>query len=561
MARGLAWRVGIGAALAILTLIVFAPVRDAGFINYDDDRYVTENVHVRQGLTLEGLRWAWTTGHAANWHPLTWFSHMLDCELFGMDAGDHHLTSLVLHVINALLLFVVLDRMTGAAWRSAWVAAIFAIHPLHVESVAWVAERKDVLSTLFGLAALWAYARYARQPGLASYVTVFVLLALGLMAKPMLVSLPFLLLLLDAWPLARFGRQPWPRLVVEKLPLFGLGALSAAVTFAVQRSGGAMGSFEQYPLSARIPNAVIACATYLRKAIWPDDLAVFYPHPGSAFSHWQLGASAAVILAISVAALRWRRPHPALWTGWLWYLISLVPVLGLVQVGEQAMADRYTYVPLIGCLVALAWLVPDFGDRSAARGSVAVLASLAVVALAVTARVQVGQWRDSTTLFRHALEVTRNNYIAHNSLGVALSRAGREDEAARHFREALRLSPRNADAHYNLALSLVEEGRLDEALAHFQSATRSRPDFVKAHYNYGTLLAERGQWGEAVIHLSKVVELEPGHAEAHYNLGVALYFQGEIARAREQIELARSLGYTPPPRMLDLLREEPQGKP
>ncbi len=545
----------ICAALAAAALAVFWPVLHHDFINYDDDVYVTENPEVRAGLTLDGLRWAWTTSHAANWHPLTWISHMLDCELFGLDPRGHHLTSLIAHVLNSQLLFLLLRRMTGAVWRSALVAVLFAVHPLHVESVAWVAERKDVLSTLFGLLTLLAYARYAERPRPARFAWVSLLLALGLTAKPMLVTLPFLLLLLDHWPLGRSRNESWRRLVVEKLPLFGLAALSGVVTIAVQRAGGALGSMELYPLGARISNAVVSCAGYLRKMVWPADLAVFYPHPGSEWVPWRVAAAAAVILAVSVLAVRMRRRHPALLTGWLWYLVTLAPVIGFIQVGQQAMADRYTYLPLIGVFAGIVWIVPDLRSRRVLAATAGVAAGVTIVALIAAARAQVGHWRDSVTLFRHALEVTENNHIAHNSLGVELRRLGRETEAMEHYREALRVRPGDADAHYNLGLSLAEQGRTDEALEHFRSAARARPGFAKAHYNCGTLLAERGQWERAVAHLRRVVALDPGYAEAHYNLGAALYFQGRYAEAWRQMRLAETHGYAPPQSMLDLLRE------
>lgn len=554
MKRDAGWMIVICAALAAAALAVFWPVLHHDFVNYDDDVYVTENPKVRAGLTVDGLRWAWTTSHAANWHPLTWISHMLDSEIFGLDPGGHHLTSLILHALNGVLLFLVLSRTTGAMWRSALVAVLFVIHPLHVESVAWVAERKDLLSTSFGLLALLAYARHAESPRPARLTWVFLLLALGLTAKPMLVSFPFVLLLLDYWPLRRSRDESWRRLVIEKLPLFGLAAVSGVVTVAVQRAGGALGSTELYPLGARIPNAIVSCVEYLRKTVWPADLAVFYPHPGSAWEPWRVAVAATLVAAVSVLAVRLRRQQPWLLTGWLWYLVTLAPVIGLIQVGQQALADRYTYLPLIGVFTGIVWIVPDLRSRRALAVTAGIAAAVMIATLGVAARAQVGHWRDSVALFRHALEVTENNHIAHNSLGVALSRLGREPEAMEHYREALRVRPGDADAHYNLGLSLAEQGRTDEALEHFLSAARSRPGFVKAHYNCGTLLAERGQWEQAVAHLRKVVEFDPGYAEAHYNLGAALYFRGRYAEAWRQMRLAETHGYAPPQAMLDLLR-------
>ncbi len=577
-------RIVITVLLVAGVLAVFWPLAGSDFINYDDDLYVTGNRVVRQGLTAESLRWAWTTGYAANWHPLTWMSHLLDVSLFGLDPAGHHLSSLLLHALNAVLLFLVLEGMTGAIWRSAAVAALFAVHPLHVESVAWIAERKDVLSTTFWFLTMGAWARYAAAPAAARYLAVFVLLALGLTAKPMLVSLPFVLLLLDRWPLRRIDAGNWRRRVAEKIPLLGLALASSVVTVLVQRAGGAVRTVGGYPLAARLANAVQAYAGYLLQTVWPAKLAVFYPHAGDSIDALRLAASLALLTAITIAALRLRTRAPYVLLGWSWYLVTLLPVIGLVQVGEQAMADRYTYVPLIGIFIAVAWGVGDVAGRPRIAGGIAVAA---LAALSLAAHVQVRYWKDSETLFRHALRVTEDNYTAHlnlglaladrgdleraigqyrealrlrpdhagahNNLGVALTRVGKGSEAVEHYREAIRLDPGNADARFNLGQALVAAGRIDAAMERFREAIRLDPDFVEAHYNYGTLLARQGRWQAAIEHLSRVVELRPAYAEAHYNLGLALYYAGDVDGARREVELSRRHGFDPPERTLELL--------
>jgi len=477
-----------------------------------------------------------------------------------------------------VLLFAALERLTGAAAPSGLAAALFAVHPLHVESVAWVAERKDVLSTTLWLLTMCAWAGYARAPGAARYALVCLLLALGLAAKPMLVTLPLVLLLLDVWPLGRVGSVGWRRAVLEKLPLLGLALVSAVVTLAVQRAGGAVRTLDHLPLGARLANALWSYLAYLGHTVWPSGLAVFYPHPGAAISWLKPVLSSVALAAITAAVLRRRRERPYLLAGWLWYLGTLVPVIGLVQVGEQAMADRYTYVPLIGIFVALSWLGWEALGRRDGRLAAAALPVLLL--LGIVAHAQVRVWQDSVTLFRHALAVTENNHTAHlnlgmalaergdleeavrqyretlrirpdyahahNNLGVALSRLGDERGAIEQYREALRLDPANAEAHYNLGQSLVAAGRTGPALERFREAVRLDPDYVEARYNLGTLLARQGAWPEAVDQLRRVIELRPGYAEAHYNLGLALRFLGDAEGSRREIEAARRLGFEVP---------------
>jgi tetratricopeptide (TPR) repeat protein len=435
----------LGAALAFLTLAAWLPALQNGFINLDDPYYVTTNPQVRPGITRGGLAWAMTAKVASNWHPLTMLSHILDCQLFGLDPAGHHATSLLLHLANALLLFEVLRRMTGAAGRSAAVAALFAVHPTHVESVAWVAERKDVLSALFWLLAMGAWARYARAPAIGRYLLVALLMILGLMAKPMVVTLPFALLLLDIWPLDRL-RLGWRRLLIEKLPLLALSAASSLITLRYQETS--LAPLDVVPWSLRAANALVSYVAYLGKIFLPRHLAVFYPIP-LAIPAWKV-AGAALLLAALTALAVWRaRWEPWLLTGWLWFLGTLVPVIGLVQVGRQAMADRYTYIPSIGLFLAVVWSVAWFWRSH--RAALATVSAIVILALAAVTRVQIGYWSDSATLFRHALAVTGDdNYLAHIGLGKALMAEKDWNGAAEQFRAALALYPHLSEARAGL---------------------------------------------------------------------------------------------------------------
>ena len=524
-------RVGIlCAALVLVTLATYRGVVSSGFILYDDDAYVTENPHVARGLDASSIAWAFTSSSQANWHPLTWLSHMTDVSLFGLDAGKHHRTSLLLHAASSVLLFLVLLKMTGAFWRCAFVAALFAIHPLHVESVAWIAERKDVLSTLFWLLTLWAWLRYLQSRTPLRYAIVVVLFALGLMAKPMLVTLPFTLLLLDVWPL---GRTPLPSLWKEKAPLFAMSAMSCAVTFIVQNSAGAVQPLRKIAFAERVANAFLAYATYLGQTFWPKALAVFYPYPDRlGLLTWPVAGSALLLVATTAIVIRLRRAAPFLAVGWLWYLGTLVPVIGLVQVGGQAMADRYTYVPLIGIFIAVSWGAAELGTaRRTARYSIVLCAAAALAALCVLTRLQVIHWEGDIPLFRHALQVTSRNWLAHNNLGRALFAAGQVDEAIAEYGEALSISPGYADAHYNLGTALARKGQDAEAIEQFDQALRLAPTFAGAHNNLGGVLAGRGQIDAAIEHYDLAMRLDPDNAEAPYNMGNALFARGRIDAA------------------------------
>ena len=534
----------LAAALALVTLALYWPALRCGFINYDDNDYVTANIHVQNGLTWDGFQWAFLNPVSSNWHPLTMLSHMLDCQIFGLAPWGHHLTSVLLHALNGVLVFILLRQMTGAIGRSLLVAALFAVHPLRVESVAWVAERKDVLSSAFGLLALIFYGRYARpeienrKSKIKNYCLSFLCLALGLMSKAMLVTWPFVLLLLDFWPLGRFQRSGIWRLVREKIPFFALAAAMSVVTFLVQQHGGAMSAGDHIPFGARCGNAMVSYWGYLEKIFWPADLAVFYPYPG----YWPptrvLLAGAAILVVSGLLFVRWRR-QPFLLMGWLWFAGTLVPVIGLVQVGEQAMADRYTYLPSLGILILMVWGAGDLTRRWRPPARSLSVAGLAAVALClVLTRQQLGCWRDSETLFRHALAVTEDNYFAHDNLGTALATRGQMDEAIGHFQEVLRLKPDLAAARNNIGYALDMIGRTDQAISQFQEALRLKPDFAAAHDNLGYALDKIGQTDQAISQFQEALRLKPEYAAAHNNLGYALCKTGRLDEAIRHFQIA-----------------------
>jgi tetratricopeptide (TPR) repeat protein len=522
--------------LGILNILVYAQVWQHDFVSFDDPQYVTENVHVKAGLTWAGVRWAFTTGEVGNWHPLTWISHMLDVQLFGVRPGPHHLTSLVLHVVNSLLLFGVLWRLTGAQYRSAFVAALFALHPMHVESVAWISERKDVLSTFFWFLGVWAYTDYVREKKWTRYALVLLCLTLGLMSKPMLVTFPFALLLLDYWPLQR---RLDARLIVEKIPLFALVAASSVVTFLAQSRSGAVSALAALPLTSRVANAAIAYVGYIRKIVWPTQLAVLYPY--SRDFGWRLGVAVVLLIAVTILAISARR-HRYVLVGWLWYLGTLVPVIGIVQVGIQSMADRYTYVPSIGLFIIVAWGVPDLLVALPWRRS-ALLAAAAVVisACALTARAQVQYWKDSLTLWEHAAGVTPRDAHVETALGSVLSEKGNVAEATAMFMDALELEPSFAEAHNKLGVALADQGHVAEAIPQYEAAIRFKPSLAEAHYNLGNALAAQAKLDEAIAQYHDALRLRPDDAATHNGLGSALDDQGRlddaIAEYQQSIQL------------------------
>lgn len=524
--------------LLITTIVVYWQVRNFDFICYDDKAYVTENSNVLAGLSLESIKWAFTATHAANWHPLTWLSHMLDVELYGIDPGAHHLTNLIFHVLNTLLVFLVFNRMTGAVWKSAFVGVLFALHPLHVESVVLIAQRKDVLSTFFWMLTLLCYGWYVKKPAIGRYVWLLISFVLGLSAKPMLVTLPFVLLLLDYWPYDRFRRKSssdntvlyHPHsvkfLLLEKLPLFLVTLAASVVTFLVQQKGAAVGSLGEFPLEIRLSNAFISYSKYIVKMFWPGHLAVHYPHPGT-LSLWPAGMAFLLIVCVSTLVIKFAPRLPFLATGWLWYLGTLVPVIGLVQVGSQAMADRYTYVPLIGLYIMVAWGGAEILGRLRYKRMVSIIISMVIViALAVTTSFQFRHWQNSIALFEHALDVTANNITAHNNLGVALYEQGRTSEAIGHYLEVLRLDPNHVEAHNNLGNAFASLGQDAAAIKHFDAALRLDPHYARAHNNLGTLMARQGRWPEAFRHFREALRLDPDYVDAHFNIGHALSIQG-----------------------------------
>ncbi len=541
--------------LALATLAVYVRAARNDFVNYDDSDYVTENMHVQSGLKWANVEWAFKSGHASNWHPLTWLSHIVDCEVFGMRAGAMHLVSVGFHVVNTLLLFLVLRGMTGAMWRSAVVAALFALHPLHVESVAWVSERKDVLSAFFFLLTIGAYAKAKGQRLKAKvtdedasrftfhvsrfYILSLLFFALGLMSKPMLVTTPFVLLLIDYWPLRRPGAsslesQPVTglRLVLEKVPFFALSVVSSGVTFVVQRKGGAVSTALTF--GERIANALVSYARYLRKMFWPDDLAVLYPHPGH-WPLWQVLACAGLLLVVCVVVVVLGRRRPYLIMGWLWFLGTMVPVIGLVQVGIQSMADRYTYVPLIGLFIVVAWGINDLvAERLPPAWRAGVFAIGAAVALVgcgwVTAR-QIEFWKNSESLFQRTVQVTRNNYLAHNNLGFYFSGKGRIAEAMEQYHLALKINPAYEDALNNLGYALAGQRKFAEAIPLYEAALRIRPKHAEVHNNLGNALSETGKIDEAIQHYLIALQQNPEHADAHNNLGIALAMKGKLDEA------------------------------
>ena len=499
-------------AIVVLVVAIYAPVHSYQFTTLDDPQYVSANPVVAQGLTRAGLAWAFAFTGSFYWHPLTWLSHMTDVQLFGMDPGAHHLVNVVIHAANSALLFAALNRMTKAPGRSAFVAAVFAVHPLHVESVAWIAERKDVLSTFFWMAALWFYGGYARERRARTMIAVVAMFAAGLLAKPMVLTLPFALLLLDYWPLNRVSRGTIRHLIGEKLPLFALAIASVVVTLMSQKGSAGVVALEALSPATRLGNAIVSYAIYLRDAVWPSRLAAFYPFAQPSLA--AVTAAAAVLVAITALILRYRRSHPYLPVGWLWYLGTLVPVIGLLQAGDQGRADRFTYVPLIGVAIAIAWLSVDIVERSwGMRRVLTVAAAVTVVALAVVARGQLTFWKDDLALWGRAVSVTSGNYRAENHYGVALTDRGRLQEGIQHYEAALRIWPDYPEAHNNLGTARVEQGRIDDAIREFSEAARLKPSSATFHYNLGVVLSNKGDTAAALAAVRRALALSPNNAQ------------------------------------------------
>jgi len=539
----------LAALLVLATLTLYWPAIHTPFINYDDPLYVTANPRVLTGLSWDNVVWAFTTGHADNWHPVTWLSLMLDASLFGPSPAGFHFTSVLLHAVNSALLFWLLLRLTAAPWRSALVAALFAWHPLHVESVAWVSERKDVLSGGLGFLALLFYVFYVQSrndPMVPSrhrsfYGLSLLAFALGLLSKPMLVTWPAVLLLWDYWPLGRFQPGCWKSLIVEKIPFFALAVLASLVTFLVQKKEGVVAAWGTLPLSLRCENALISYVRYLGKTLWPRNLAVFYPHPGG----WPFAAVmlAGIFLAGVTAAL-WaqRRRWPFLLVGWLWFAGTLVPVIGVIQVGQQSMADRYMYIPSVGVFILLVWGAPELLRGRRPSAVILSLASAASLILCVAfTRQQLGYWQTSEVLFRHDLAVTENNYIARNNLGDALLSGGQAAAAVPEYQETVRLQPDNAIAHFNLGVALLKSSQPDAAIREFQNVLQLQPDYAPAHYALGNALLTTGQTNAAISEFQAHLRLQPTDYDAHYNLGYLCLKQGQYDAAAVQFQAAIGL--------------------
>jgi Flp pilus assembly protein TadD len=543
----------ICAVLVLASIIAYEPVRHNVFLEYDDDTYVVENQHVNSGITLGNVRWAFTTGDVAYWHPVTWLSHMLDCQLYGLRSSMHHLTNLILHIVNSLLLFWVFKRMTGALWSSAFIGALFALHPLNVDSVAWLAERKNVLSTFFWLLTMLTYVHYSQKPGLSRYLPVVLLFAISLMAKPMLVTLPFVLLLLDYWPLGRvrFGRLLGDndaetdksvisggqsssvfRLVLEKVPLFVLSAASVCLSSLSFKRYEQTISTELVPMKLRIANALVSYVNYIGKMLWPKNLAVFYPYPETV-PLWQTIGALLLLVCVSVPVIWLLRKKPYLGIGWLWFLGTLVPVIGLMQGGRwPAMADRFTYVPNIGLFIIIAWGVSDLLVKWRYRKVVLGISSGLVLAiLLMCTRTQVQHWQNNLTLFGRATKVTKNNYIMHNNYGEALLRNNQSDEAIDEFHEALRLKPNYYRAHNNLGVACAAKAEFEQAIVHYNRALSIEPGNAEIHNNLGSTLVQQGKIDQAIEHFREVLQLDPEHYNAHNNMAVMLIKKNRIDEA------------------------------
>ncbi len=524
-------------ALALATLAVYSQVRHFDFVNYDDPDYSTTNPHLRAGLTIENAAWAFTSSYAANWIPLTWISHMLDRELFGWNAGADHAVNLLLHILSSILLFELLTRMTQARWPSAFVAFAFALHPLHVESVAWIAERKDVLSALFFFLTIWTYLNYVDRPAAWRYVLVAAMFACALLSKSMTVTLPLVLLLLDFWPLNRLTRRARDahaptsaRILIEKTPLLALSIAASILTFLAQRSGGAVIA-DLLPLGLRIENALVSYSVYLLKFLWPSNLAVFYPY--FEIPAWQAVLAGLALAGITFVVIMQRRERPYLAMGWFWYLGTLVPAIGLIQVGVQSRADRYTYLPVIGIAIMLAWGASDLvARRVALKPAVAAIAALVCASWMALTWSNLQSWRNSATLFQRAIAATQDNYVAYSNLGAALRHDGRVDDAIPNFERALSIKPHFADAQSGLGEALLTEGRLDEAAPHLAEAVRLEPQSATAHVNLGAMLSKRGDSSAAAGQYRIALQLDPDSAPAHCGLGVAL---GEQRRTEEAL--------------------------
>jgi tetratricopeptide (TPR) repeat protein len=540
------------ASLVIATLVAYEPVRKNDFVGYDDPTYITDNPNVNKGITVDSVIRAFTKPYVANWHPLTWLSHILDCEIYGLNALGHHITSVLIHTANSVLLFWVLRRMTRAAWASAFAAGMFAVHPVHVESVAWVSERKDVLSGLFWMLTMLAYARYAERPNFKRYVFVLLAYMMGMMSKPMVVTLPFVLLLLDYWPLERIRRQRtedgqrtevafqkesmgW--LIIEKIPLFALSGILCVITFIVQKGGGAVIALEKIPLGYRIANMFFSYIRYIGKTIWPSRLAVIYPHPHIHPTEATAVICALLLVLLTVLSIDIGRRRKYIAVGWLWYVGTLVPVIGLVQVGTQGIADKYMYLPMAGLLIIASWAVKDFiANRRRLKIAAAALAAAVLFCSVILTRVQVRHWQNNITLFEYATKVTEDNSRAETSYGIALAAAGRLDEAVLHLSNAIRTNPTNPEAINYLGKVFLNEGKIIEAIERFTELIKIEPDSAEAYYNLGMALGMQGKNDDAIKCFARVIELDAKYPDIDKRMGTALLSAGKPNEAIEYLQ-------------------------
>ena len=532
--------------LVIATFIVYEQVRTFEYINYDDNEYIVENQVLAKGLTWENVIWAFTDSIDVSnyWHPLAWISHLIDVELYGMNLGGHHLTNLIFHILNTVLLFIVFKRMTGCIWRSGFIAALFAFHPLHVESVAWLAERKDVMSGFFWMLTLWFYCRYAALPGLKRYLPVFLFFIMGLMSKPMVVTLPFVMLLLDFWPLGRFdagrsiqdgkgqNRLPLFKLILEKVPLFIMTLLVSIATFLTQHQAGVVETLENLSFADRVANSMVSYVGYIEKMFWPVNLAFVYPHPG-AIPVYQWAGAGLLLLMITFFSIYYRKSYPWVAVGWFWYLGVLFPVNGLVVIGPHTMADRYTYLPLIGLSIIVAWTIPVFVQQRKYGKQILITTAVVIVSILLVATWKTaGYWKNTVTVCERALAVTKNNYVAHNNLGFVFEEQGRLGEAFKHYSAAFRIKPENDKVRNNLGSILVKLGRPNDVVRLYTEALKARPDQAGMHYRLGVALGSIDRTDEAVIHYRKALQLEPAVADPYLRLGD--YFLGS-SRVKEAI--------------------------
>jgi protein O-mannosyl-transferase len=581
--------------LIVLALGVYSRVSKFEFVSYDDNEYVTQNEHVASGLTPANIQWAFTNSFVSNWHPLTWISHMIDVEIHGLNPGGHHVTNLLIHILNTILLFIILFRMTQAWGQSLFVAAVFAVHPLHVESVAWISERKDLLSLFFMLLASWAYISYTKKPGLKRYIISILLFICGLMSKQMLMTFPFILLLLDYWPLGRINKDEQKekvtfasikKLFVEKIPFFVLSIASGVIVVLTQSGGGAIGTLSAYPILSRLSNAILAYQSYLVKTFWPAGLSVHYPYEKSPHI---LSVLIALFLLVTISffAARFWQKAPYFIVGWLWYGVTLIPVIGLVQIGQQSRADRYTYIPLIGLLMIVGWGLPnllylskELRQRPLVKSALAGVAAITIVLLVLAARSQAEYWKSSESLFRHSLAVTTGNAVMHSKLALCLMDQGRLEEAIMQYEESLRINPLSFESHNNLGNILNGQNKLDEAIAHYEAAIKIDPrsaeahnndgvalnklgrsqdalaqylealslnrDYPEAHHNIASLYGKMGDLEKAIYHDSQAIRLRAHYAEAHYNLAVSFYLKGEYSKAKAEVDQCiKDGGYVP----------------